>query len=62
MRADFARVDEAVFHPLLELRLTNRKKFARTLEIHIAGEIVHALELKRDGISHGANKHLIWNL
>jgi hypothetical protein len=60
--ADLARVDESVFHPLLELRLADRKKFAGPFEIHVSSELVDPAELTRNGISHSANKHVVWNL
>ncbi len=40
MAGDFARVNEAVFHPFLELRLADRKKFAGPFEIHVSSELV----------------------
>lgn len=62
VRTDFARMNATKPHPLLELRFTNRKEFARALEIHITAEIINSRKLFSKRITDRSNQQLVWNI
>ena len=59
MGTNLSGMDEAEFHPFLELGFTHGHKLAGTLDVHVSRDVVELLELTAASVANGAEQEVI---